>query len=168
MVGPNETVVATDGARLSSRRRAGCSRSLAEASSQSPAAGSPNNEVANNSVSGGRPGAISTAPWGGETVHAECTRKRPATRTLVQVTALRGAVCKTVGWPYFGSNQASAPSAGPGKSPRSRLPVSSNASGSKPFRRCSADTSLPISGCLAPSRRGNAVLSARPDQCDAP
>src|SRR5208282_6856537 len=35
------------GARSSSRRRAGCSRSLAEASSRSPAAGSPNNQVAN-------------------------------------------------------------------------------------------------------------------------
>ena len=35
------------GAKLSGRRTAGCAQSLAEASSQNPAAGSPNSEVAN-------------------------------------------------------------------------------------------------------------------------
>ena len=59
--------------------------------------------------------------------------------------------------PYVRSNQTSAPSAGSGKSPRSR-PCPQQRTGPKPCSRCSAGTSLPISGCLAPSRRGNTAL----------
>ena len=44
-------------------------------------------------------------------------------------------------------------------SPPSRPPCPQQRRGSKPCRRCSAGTSLPISGCLAPPRRGNAALS---------
>ncbi len=60
-----------------------------------------------------------------------------------------------------------APYAGSGKSPRSRPPCPQQRRGSKPCRRCSAGTSLPISGCLAPSRRGNAALRS-PTSTDAP
>jgi len=60
-----------------------------------------------------------------------------------------------------------APYAGSGKSPRSRPPCPRQRRGSKPCRRCSAGTSLPISGCLAPSRRGNAPLRS-PTSADAP
>jgi hypothetical protein len=49
-----------------------------------------------------------------------------------------------------------------GKSPRSRPSRRQQRRGSKPCGRCSAGASLPISGCLAPSRSGNAALRARP------
>jgi len=54
-----------------------------------------------------------------------------------------------------------------GKSPRSRPPRPQQRRGSKPCRRCSAGTSLPISGCLARTRRGNAAFRS-PTSADAP
>ena len=81
-----------------------------------------------------------------------------------QIKTLWPPVCKTVGSAHVGSNQTSAPAASSGKSPQSRPPCPKQRRGSKPCRRCSAGTSLSISGRLAPSRRGNAALRS-PDQC---
>ena len=49
-------------------------------------------------------------------------------------------------------------------SPRDQDPVRSNATGPKPCRRCSAGTSPPISGCLAPSR-SQEHSTQKPGQC---
>ena len=46
-------------------------------------------------------------------------------------------------------------------SPRDQDPCPQQRTGPKPCRRCSAGTSLPISGCLAPSRRGNTALRSQ-------
>ena len=62
--------------------------------------------------------------------------------------------------PYVRSNQTSALLLARG-SPRDQDPCPQQRTGPKPCRRCSAGTSPPISGCLAPSRRGNTALRSQ-------